>query len=59
MKKSITNRWVKVLKDRQKEVGSVRDKLRDELDEMTGLKESCERAFDDLQRAIDTLSELA
>lgn len=58
MRKKLTTRWIEVLKKRQAEVGKVRDKIRDDLDEMEMLKDSCERAYDDMQRAIDALSEL-
>lgn len=59
MRKPITKRWIEVLKKRQEEVGKVRDKLRDDLDEMEMLKETCDRAYDDMQRAVEALSELA
>jgi hypothetical protein len=52
-------RWIEVLKKRQEEVGKVRDKLRADVEEMDMLKDSCERAHEDLQRAIEALSELA
>ncbi len=59
MRKSLSKRWIDVLKKRQAEVAKVRDKLRDDVEEIEMLKDSCERAYDDLQRAIEALSELA
>ena len=51
--------WKQVLQKHQTDVGKVRDKLRHDMSEMDGLAESCERAYEDLQHAIDALSELA
>ena len=51
--------WKQVLQKHQTDVGKVRDRLRRDISEMDGLAESCERAYDDLQHAIDALSELA
>ncbi len=59
MRKSLSKRWIDVLKKRQAEVAKVRDKLRTDVEEIEMLKDSCERAYDDLQRAIEALSELA
>lgn len=39
-------------------IGKERDKLYDILDELEGLKESCDRAYEDLENAIEALSEL-
>jgi hypothetical protein len=36
-----------------------RDKLSDMIDELEGLRDSCDRAHDDLGHAINALSELA
>lgn len=49
----------KLLQKRLDEVGIVRDKLRDDLSDLTELKERCEQAYDDIQSAINLLSELA
>ena len=59
MRKGLSRRWIDVLKKRQIQVAAVRDKLREDVEEIEGLKESCERAYDDIQHAIDALSELA
>jgi hypothetical protein len=59
VRKSLTKRWTDVLKKRQAEVAKVRDSIVDDIDEMDGLKSSCDRAYDDLQSAINALSELA
>lgn len=59
MRKTLTKRWIDVLKRRQAEVCKVRDKLREDCEEIEMLKDSCERAYDDIQSAIDALSELA
>ena len=59
LKHAAVSTWKKVLEKNQRTIGKVRDKLREDLSEMEGLAESCDRAFDDVQRAIDALSELA
>ncbi len=48
-----------LLKARQREVGKVRDKLRNDISEFEDLADTCERAYDDIQCALDALSELA
>jgi hypothetical protein len=50
--------WDKKLAERQAAIGKERDKLDDVISELEGLRESCERAYDDLQSARDALSEL-
>lgn len=52
-------RWTKKLEAERTKVGKTRDGLRDTLDELEGLKESCDRAYDSLGEAIDALSEMA
>lgn len=54
-----TKQWKKTLEKRMKEVGSVRDQIREDISEMEDLRDCCERAYEDIQRAIDALSELA
>lgn len=51
--------WIKQLEKRQKAIGVERDKLREALGQMEELEECCQRAYDDLQNAIEALSELA
>jgi hypothetical protein len=51
--------WRKVLEKRRDEVAKVRDKLEKDLDEMSGLLDSCQRAHEDIESAIAALSELA
>jgi hypothetical protein len=43
---------------RMETVAAERDKLDVMIDELTGLKDSCQRAYDDLWSARDALSEL-
>jgi hypothetical protein len=50
--------WIKQIKTRQDAVARERDKLDVMISEMTDLKECCDRAWDDLQSARDSLSEL-
>lgn len=52
------NKMMKELKTRQDAVAKERDKLDEFIDELAGLKESCNRAWDALQEARDALSEL-
>jgi len=59
MKMTQAKTWKRQLQKRQKEVGAIRDAIRDDLSDMEGLKETCDIAYDDMQRAIDALSELA
>ena len=50
---------IKELEVRQAAVGAERDKLQDYIDELEGLKETCDRAYDSIYEAISALSELA
>ena len=50
--------WLKTLERRQKAVAAERDKIDVALDEMNGLRESCDKAWASLQDARDALSEL-
>lgn len=50
---------LKVLEKHRERIGKERDSLRDLEGEITDLKETCERAYDDISCAIDALSELA
>ncbi len=49
---------LKQLTVRQTAIGKERDKLRDLESECEQLRETCERAYDDLGNAISALSEL-
>jgi predicted nucleic acid-binding Zn-ribbon protein len=49
----------KALEKHRDRIGKERDALRDLESEITDLKETCERAYDDINCAIDALSELA
>jgi hypothetical protein len=49
---------VKKLQKRLTAIGKERDRLRDLEDEVLTLKESCEEGYDNLERAIDALSQL-
>lgn len=57
--KKQVGRWIKILEVRRDAVGRERDKLAAVMDELSDLKECCDTAWDDLQRACDSLSELA
>lgn len=59
MNKRTINSWMKKIEKKREEVGLLRDKLREMQDEVAALEESCERAWDGLDSAIDALSELA
>jgi hypothetical protein len=59
MKKTTVQAWQRQLLKRQKEVGALRDKIRDDLSEMEDLQDTCQTAYEDIQRAIDSLSELS
>ncbi|MNK14336.1 hypothetical protein D3C87_324470 [compost metagenome] len=50
--KSIVTRLQKA----QQKIADQRDILRDLLDEVNAIKEHCEEAYDDLDRAVDGLS---
>lgn len=62
-KKSIRYPGVVVIRRRLnmrlKQVGMVRDKLRDDISKFEDLKDTCDRAYENLQSAIQALSELA
>jgi hypothetical protein len=48
---------IKQIEKRRDAVGMERDRLDALIGELTDLKENCEEAWDDLQRARDALSE--
>jgi len=50
---------IKQLEKHRDKIGKDRDALRDFLDEVESLKETCDRAYQDLECAIDALSEQA
>jgi hypothetical protein len=52
-------KWKVQLQQHLEAVGKERDALRSDIDEMEALEECCEEAYDNIQRAIDALSELA
>lgn len=56
-KKEIS-KWIKKIEKRMAGVAAERDKLDDAISEMETLKESCNKAYDSLQSARDSLSEL-
>jgi len=57
-KKQIAAMMAKIEKHRAA-VGKVRDKLDEAIGEMEALRDCCDTAWDDLQRARDALSEQA
>jgi hypothetical protein len=50
--------WIKQVQKRMDGVAAERDKIDSVLEELAMLKDSCERAYDNLQNARDALSEL-
>lgn len=52
------NNAIKEINKRMVAVGKERDKLDDLIGDLEGLRENCREAYDDLQRARDSLSEL-
>ena len=50
--------WIKSIEKHKKAVAKVRDDLDDAISEMSQLEQNCEEAFDNLDRARDSLSEL-
>lgn len=57
--KKVMAKWKSILEKRQSEVAMLRDRIRDDVSEMESLADCCERAHEDIERAIDALSELA
>lgn len=53
-----TGTIIKHLTKRQSAIAVERDKLDELLSELSGLRESCDSAWESLQDAIDALSEL-
>lgn len=51
-------RAIKLMDARMAGVAKERDKLDELISEMEGLRENCRTAYDDMQRARDSLSEL-
>ena len=58
MNKKTIQGWDRKIKARQDAVAKERDKLDEVIDEITMLRESCDKAWDSLQDARDALSEL-
>ena len=54
-KRQITG-WIKVLEKRKEAIGKERDKLREFLSEVGELAETCDRAHEEIESAIDALS---
>lgn len=59
MRKATVSAWIKEVEKHRDRVAKTRDALDAAIDEMLMMKDSCERAYDDLQAARDALSELA
>ena len=51
--------WIVQLEKRRDAIGAERDKLREIVEECEGLEDTCNRAHEALEQAIDALSELA
>jgi hypothetical protein len=58
MNKRTIQSWDAKIKVRQDAVAKERDKLDEVIEEINGLRDSCDRAWDALQNARDALSEL-
>lgn len=58
MKENVTEIITQIEKHRDA-VGAERDRLDSFIDELSALRDTCEKAWDDLQRARDALSEQA
>lgn len=58
MNKRTVKSWDEKIKVRQDAVAKERDKLDEAMEEINGLRESCDRAWSSLQDARDALSEL-
>lgn len=56
--KAIVNRTIKKLEKEKELLGKRRDSLRALLSEIEDLAEHCDTAIEDLERAVDSLSEL-
>jgi hypothetical protein len=52
------DKFDKMMEQELTKVGKVRDGLDEKISEMSDLRENCEEAWDNLQRARDALSEL-
>lgn len=50
--------WINTIDKRQEAIAKERDKLDEAIAEMIGLRECCDRAWNNLQDARDALSEL-
>lgn len=58
MNKRKTQSIIKSIEKHMKQIGKDRDKLDEFIDELNGLREDCEHAYDCLQEARDALSEM-
>jgi len=54
-----TKKQIETWKRRRREVGKLRDAISQDIEEMEQLAECCDSAADNIQDAIDALSELA
>lgn len=50
--------WMKTIETHMAAIAKERDKLDEAISEMEGLRENCDSAWNDLQSARDSLSEL-
>ena len=58
MNKRKVESWKRQIQKRMSEVAKVRDAIRDDVTEMEALGDCCERAYDEMERACEALSEL-
>lgn len=59
MRKPNFKAWAAQIIKRQIQVGKVRDAIREDIADMEDLADNCDEAYENMQRAIDALSELA
>ena len=59
MDKRTVKSWLKKIEQQRAKVAKTRDGLDDAISEMEGMRDCCDRAYDDLQNARDALSEFA
>ena len=50
--------WIKELEERKQAIGAERDKLRELINTVEELESTCISAYDDIDAAIDSLSNL-
>jgi len=59
MNKRTVAAWIKKLEAHRAKVAKVRDELREAMYEMEAMRDTCVEAYENIDAAIDRLSELA